>query len=347
MQKLKELGWVPQDTENKPYALEAEEYNLILTQPTVLNDSSKSIHAISTVFHAQERPVWKRTRPRLERILTARRSRRMEQEKRERWEQRVINILSELSSLAHRVAPKEGFTPHFLRNWHHTFPVTDQQLLLVPSLSLLAEDDNTGLVSDAFKAQESRIVEDLYVFQMRTRRALVSLMRSVEAAADGPRVSQRETFFSAFWDSSDIPTLETDDPANIIALNKPTALFLLSDELCPMCEAYPFNISHEIAVHYVLKRMAVVYALAVQLLKALRLEDASMEYMLDLGCAFCCECCPVGIHRLFSWTQLVSGCSSSLRCTRATADTPRSLLRSWITTNKKGAIIPKKWVGKS
>jgi hypothetical protein len=40
-EKLHELGWAPSDTENLPYAVEAEEYSSILCQPTLLNDSSE------------------------------------------------------------------------------------------------------------------------------------------------------------------------------------------------------------------------------------------------------------------------------------------------------------------
>lgn len=255
--------------------------------------------------HTERVQVWKRIRPRLENILTKRKAHRLEEERRQRRLSRISGLQIELQSLALRKTPNSAqATSNHRLEWMCTFPRTEQEILQVPSLSAIAQDDNIILISDAFKVQESQIMEDISIFQMQTRRVLVSLLRRVEAVVAGVAVDRTGTIFPDLWDQPDTDTLRNEDHANLVSLNKPTALFLIN----PMshCAAYPFTFFGGTPIDAALERMSRVYTIAAPLVKALGFEEATMEHMLGLGDVFVCECCPAGIPRLYSWTSLVS-----------------------------------------
>lgn len=76
---------------------------------------------------------------------------------------------------------------------------------------------------------------------MQTRRVLVSLLRRVEATATSTVFDRPEPILLDFSDQLDSDTLRNEDPANLVALNKPTALFLISRDRMSYCVAYPFT----------------------------------------------------------------------------------------------------------
>ena len=148
-------------------------------------------------------------------------------------------------------------------------------------------------------------MEDVRIFQMQTRSALVSLLRRVEAVVNGATVDRAGTIFPNLWGEPDVATLRNEDHANLEALKRPTALFLISTDPLSSCMTYPFPIRENPTIDITLKRMSKIHKVAVGLLKDLGLEEASMEHMEGVGNVFCCECCPVGIPRLYSWKSLV------------------------------------------
>ena len=223
-----------------------------------------------------------------------------------RQQDRIRDLQKELSSLARRTIPNADQATIIDRvHWECTFPCDQREILRVPSLSAFATNDDGISISEVFKAQESQIMEDVRIFQMQTRSALVSLLRRVEAVVNGATVDRAGTIFPNLWGEPDVATLRNEDHANLEALKRPTALFLISTDPLSSCMTYPFPIRENPTIDITLKRMSKIHKVAVGLLKDLGLEEASMEHMEGVGNVFCCECCPVGIPRLYSWKSLV------------------------------------------
>lgn len=243
--------------------------------------------------------------------MTKRKAKRLEDERMQHQRARILELERELRKLAIRTSPDADLATDKGRlDWACTFPCGHQEILQVPSLSALTLNDDITSISAAFKAQESQIMEDIRIFQMQTRRALVHLLRKVEAVVNGETVDQTGKFFPDLWDQPDVEILRNEDHAYLVALKKPTAVFTPHD-LPPSCAAYPCAVIWDTPISAAVERMTRVQTVAAQLVKALGLERATMEHMSRLGKVFCCERCPADIPRLYTWISLVSRSAST------------------------------------
>lgn len=214
----------------------------------------------------------------------------------------------------------QPFPPTWADLLHLTLPRTLEQFRRVSSLWELIE--NEGLLTlSSLSARKAEILEDIEIYQMRTRRFFVRLLEDIknydpntdEELVDNilnARTGSLPTLMSAWDGNVDIETLRKDDPAQINLLNSPTAIFQTSHSVeSSRAGAYPTILEDGCSLREAINHSFFFRKMAIQLLKEpgvkIGLNKPTLEDLRALGKVFRCERCPPGIGGPYSWETLV------------------------------------------
>lgn len=307
--KLLALGWDAADMEDAEHYGQ-KEYHTLVSQPVLLSEKSMCqpcpFLVVQELTYLQ---VWKGMQPRLEAILTRRKTERLAAERAYRQEERVRELQARLTELAFDT--KDGPEAKQLQTceaWLATFPSTSEQLWRVPALAEFLEDDRTPVTKPVFDARRDRILVGIRVFQMQTRRAFAQLLRMASGPDSAP-YNLKRSFLEACSDDVDISTLEREDSANLEWLSHPTAVFRISSHdrdhhVATYPLPLPYNERARMNRFYEYCRD--LYANASRLVAAYGPDSRPLEDEIARGAKFVCQCCPTHNQQFYGkWPDLV------------------------------------------